>query len=291
MRSELLAHWGVDDASTLVPQLDAMNSRVWVVERRTGERLIAKAVPQGDRLASGLEVAQRVQAAGINTGAPRRAANDQLTVPVDGWDLALLEFVPGRPLDTARESDAKLCGTTLGELHHVLVELAVPADTDRWPWTWPGSSDQHLADIPEARAAVGAAVQAARETTARHRLTLGMLHADPDPGSFRADDAGTVGVIDWGQAVWGPLLYDVGSAVVLQRLGGQDAHVEDFLKSYEAAAPLRTDELRLVDVFVRLRWAVQAWWFAWRLAHDNRLGLQTPAGNRAGLNAALQALR
>lgn len=41
------------------------------------------------------------------------------------------------------------------------------------------------------------------------------------PTTLRVDRLGRVGVIDWGQVVWGSLLYDVGSAVVLQRLGDQ----------------------------------------------------------------------
>jgi len=39
-------------------------------------------------------------------------------------------------------------------------------------------------------------------------------------------------VIDWGQVVWGPLLYDVASAVVFQRLGGHDGRLDAFLDAY-----------------------------------------------------------
>jgi len=49
-------------------------------------------------------------------------------------------------------------------------------------------------------------------------------------------------------------------------------------------------ELGALEAFVRLRWAVQAWWFSWRQAHGDQLGLEDPDGNQRGLAAALQAL-
>jgi Ser/Thr protein kinase RdoA (MazF antagonist) len=98
-------------------------------------------------------------------------------------------------------------------------------------------------------------------------------------------------VIDWGQAIWGPLLYDLGSVVVLQRLGNQDAHISTFLDRYGRTAPITPTELEVLDTFVRLRWAVQAWWFSWRQARNDQLGLRDPAGNQQGLTTAIQALR
>jgi Ser/Thr protein kinase RdoA (MazF antagonist) len=124
----------------------------------------------------------------------------------------------------------------------------------------------------------------------QRRLTLGLLHADPAPTAFRLDGQGRVGVIDWGQAIWGPLLYDVGSAVVLQWLGNHAAHRDTFLDRYAQTAPISPAELEVLETFVRLRWAVQAWWFSWRQAHNNQLGLQDPSGNQHGLTTAIQAL-
>ena len=42
-------------------------------------------------------------------------------------------------------------------------------------------------------------------------LTHGMLHGDPAPEAFLAME-GDIGLIDWGAACHGPLLYDVASA-------------------------------------------------------------------------------
>jgi Ser/Thr protein kinase RdoA (MazF antagonist) len=72
----------------------------------------------------------------------------------------------------------------------------------------------------------------------QRRLSLGLLHADPAASAFRLDGQGRVGVIDWGQVIWGPLLYDVGSAVVLQRLGNHAAHQDTFLIA--TPGPLRS---------------------------------------------------
>ncbi|HEY6740469.1 MAG TPA: phosphotransferase [Actinopolymorphaceae bacterium] len=290
IREVLRTHWALD-VDALVPRPEAMNSRVWVVERTDGRRAVVKAVPRGTGLPSGLAVARAVQDAGIPTGAAQAAVDGRPTVIVEGWDVALLTYVAGRPLDASHKPDAVLWGTALGEAHQVLVSQPVPVEAERWPWDWPDASADHLDALPDVRTLVGEAVESCRRRVGDRRPTMGLLHADPDPGSFLVDDSGSVGIIDWGGAVWGPLLYDVASAVVLQHLTGSPGRLATFLHCYEVASPLSWPELELLDEFVRLRWAVQAWWFAWRLAHDNRLGLDSPDGNRFGLEAAIDALR
>jgi Ser/Thr protein kinase RdoA (MazF antagonist) len=168
--------------------------------------------------------------------------------------------------------------------------VPVPAEADRWPWPWPAAGDEHLAAVPGLAAAVAEAVAAARAAVTRGRLTLGLLHTDPAPTAFRVDGLGRVGVIDWGQLVWGPLLYDVGSAVVLRRLGDHHGHLDAFLGAYRRAAPVPAAELADLEPFVRLRWAVQAWWFSWRETNGDQLGLRNPSGNRRCLATALGAL-
>jgi Ser/Thr protein kinase RdoA (MazF antagonist) len=129
-----------------------------------------------------------------------------------------------------------------------------------------------------------------RRLAAARSLTLGIVHGDG--ASVLVDAAsGQRAVIDWDAAMWGPLLYDVASArwFFQFRDGGDPADFAPFLEAYRERAPMSTDELGALDVFVRLRCAVQAFYFAWRIADDVRTGLADPAENRRGLDDAYRA--
>ncbi len=289
LRALLKSHWGVRDVHACVPQAEAWNSHVWLVEHGDGQRLVVKAAEQGSQLRSGLMVAQEVDKRGIPSGVAQQTAGGALTVPVDGWEVALLAYVPGRPLDSSSLQDAELWGTTLGRLHHVLFELDAPEGTDRWPWSWPDADHDCLARLPDVRAAVYEAVLEAQRVADRDLLTTGMLHADPGPANFRVD-ADRVGVIDWGQATWGPLLYDVASMLVFHEWFGGNIHSETMLRHYVRSSPIRAQELDLLNIFKRLRWAANAWWFAWRIVADDQTGMSSPAANHGGLAEAMTAL-
>lgn len=115
-----------------------------------------------------------------------------------------------------------------------------------------------------------------------------MLHTDPAPEAFIRDDStGVTGLIDWTGAGRGPVLYDVASAVMY--LGGPQ-HAGAFLTAYQAHGVLRADEWRHLDAFGRFRWAVQAVYFARRIAEADMTGVAGQADNERGLTDAVQGL-
>ena len=115
-----------------------------------------------------------------------------------------------------------------------------------------------------------------------------MLHTDPAPEAFLYDEAtGTTGLIDWAGSRRGPVLYDVASTVMY--LGGPERGAS-FLGAYAAAGPLGADELRHLDVFRRFRWAVQAAYFAGRLATNDLTGITGRRDNERGLEDARRGL-
>ena len=98
-------------------------------------------------------------------------------------------------------------------MHCVLRDREVPG-AQRFHWVDPAAA--HLGLRPWIRPAVTAAVD---ELAALQRRELGwvqgLLHADPAPEAFRYDAAsGVCGIIDWSSAHYGPLLYDLASAVM-----------------------------------------------------------------------------
>jgi len=119
--------------------------------------------------------------------------------------------------------------------------------------------------------------------------STGLLHADPAPGAFRFDRVtGRCGVIDWSTALYGPLLYDLASAAMF--LGGLDRAAE-MSEAYLATGVLsRAETEEGLALMLRLRWAVQADYFARRITSNDLTGIAGPEDNEKGLEDARRAL-
>jgi Ser/Thr protein kinase RdoA (MazF antagonist) len=239
--------------------VEAMNSSTWIVEAGDDRYALKISSPSN---APGLEVAAWLEGQGFRTGAPLRMEVRE------GRLVALLRFVEGRPLS---HEDAGAVGHTLGRAHTFLVAAPVPADIDRWPWAW---LDPSIIDQPALRSAAEAAVHRAEQLAPR--VMHGNLHGDPAPEAF-IDHDGDVGIIDWGAACHGPLLFDVASAFMYTR---RDPAL---IEGYARTGPLGPDELAHVPDFHAFRLALQAWYFSMRLAENDLTGIESPAGNEAGL--------
>jgi Ser/Thr protein kinase RdoA (MazF antagonist) len=269
------------------PLTGGMNSQAFALDY-DGRRCVAKLVPAERRRAfeAGLAAAERLSAGGIPAGAPVRAADGALTAVVGEVAVALLEFVPGRPLDRADPLDQQWWGDALGAAHRVLAEFHHPALT-RFHWVRPDAV--HLGVADWIRPAVGAAVDDLGRLLVTDQLSYGVLHGDPAPDAFLLDiDTGRIGLIDWGSTASGPLMYDIASAVMYA--GGPDAATE-LIDGYVSAGPVPADEVEAaLPTMLRFRWAVQADYFAWRIWIDDRTGVADPAENHVGLAHARAAL-
>jgi Ser/Thr protein kinase RdoA (MazF antagonist) len=243
-----------------------MNSAAWLVEAGDGSRFVVKASGASD--ATGLVVAERLQERGFRAGGPVR-----MLVTEECGLVALLRFVPGRPLTHA---DAEVVGETLGRAHSLLAEVPAPDGLEHWPWRWLDSSLIEAADLRRQADVVIAEAEALAAD-----LSHGILHGDPAPEAFLAD-RNEVGLIDWGAAVHGPLLYDLASAYMYSGPG--------VVPGYRRTGPLPTTELEHLDLFRRFRWVVQAWYFSWRIATNDMTGISTTGENEEGLDDARSAL-
>jgi Ser/Thr protein kinase RdoA (MazF antagonist) len=243
-----------------------MNSSAWTVSSAAG-RYVLKISDAAEE--AGLRVAGWLDERGFRTGAPVR-----MTVR-DGRLAALLEFVDGGGLGSS-PTDTAVLGETLGRAHSLLVGAPVPDGLDRWPWAW---LDPAAIDEPELRAAAVAAISAAERRAVN--ATHGILHGDPAPEAFLVSDRG-VGLIDWGAAVYGPLLYDIASAWLYTD--------ESVLSAYARTGPLGGDELAAAPTFLAFRWAVQAWYFSDRIRRADLTGLAGDEDNDKGLNDARRGL-
>jgi Ser/Thr protein kinase RdoA (MazF antagonist) len=277
VRAAVAEQWGIGDA-TVTPHHGGMNSATWFVEH-AGRRWVAKSVPAAAArdFAGGLLVAGHLEQAGIRAGAPVPARDGRSVITVDGRPLALLSWVPGRPLEA---DDQPMIGATLASVHRRLVGFEVPS-AHRFHWVDPGAS--HLDLRPWLRPAVTAAVEALDTAP----MTWGLLHTDPSPEAFRLDGR-RCGLIDWSWAMSGPLLYDLASAVMY--VGGSE-RAEALIEAYLRAGVLPAAEVRQgLAAMLRFRFAVQADYFARRIVTNDLTGIGGPGDNERGLADARRLL-
>jgi Ser/Thr protein kinase RdoA (MazF antagonist) len=191
--SYLAHYWGLRNARVTAHD-GGMGSRTWFVDLDNC-RWVAKAVApkDGSQFSGGLAIATWLERTGIPAGAPVPAADGQLAVDVGDASLALLTWVPGRPLAGEDDTEQDAIGRTLAAVHQALAGFAV-GEARRFHWVDPEAD--HLALRPWLRPAICKALDelaAARPD----RMTWGLLHADPSPEAFRLDTAtGRCGVID-----------------------------------------------------------------------------------------------
>lgn len=274
----LVEEWGLRDA-VVTPLEGGMNSRAWSVGAPSAS-YVAKWVPReaSELLAAGATTARLAARAGVLSGAPVRSRRGVDLAPLGDGVVALLEHVPGAQVGGETDEDAVLMGRVLARVHRETRGQAAPGALV-WHWVQP---DRFEAD-PGLRTVVADVV---RSVECLRGLAHGLCHGDPAPEAFLRSEHG-VGLIDWGSVVDGPLLYDVASAVMY--LGGP-AYAAPLLQAYAAAGGPATADLHQIDLMLRMRWVVQAHYFAGRLASGDLTGLDEAADNQRGYGRARRAL-
>jgi len=281
--------WGLSEGMRVALHDGGMGSQTWIVDL-DGRRWVAKSVAPhlANSFSGGLQAALLLGEAGISAGAAVPTRSGAVTVDTACGDrVALLTWVPGIPLTGAGEGEQRLIGETLARVHRVLWGQTVPG-AQAFHWVDPAA--EHLALRPWIRPAVGAAVDALAELRhAEPAWPLGLLHADPAPEAFRQDAVtGRCGIIDWSSAHYGPLLYDLASAVMY--LGGPERAIA-MTRAYLSAGPVTAREVADgLSVMLRFRWAVQADYFARRIATNDLTGINGSEENEKGLEDARRAL-
>ncbi len=273
----LLERWDLKPARLEV-LTGGMNSAAWLAAA-DGWQVVLKSVDAGDgAFEPGLRLAARLGDAGLITGRPRPSTQGRLVEQVEDRQVGVLEYVGGVPL-TGTVEDQLAVGELLGRVHKV--SAAVPGNLADWLHLIT-QFDQYLDLEDWIRPAVRSALDAA---SSLDDISWAWLHGDPAAEAFFRQPDGQVALIDWGSAMHGPVLYDIASAVMYA--GGRPDHV---VPAYLGQRPELADEISAgLDAFLRVRWAVQAGYFAWRCVNDVRTGIADPAENLKGLADAGQA--
>jgi Ser/Thr protein kinase RdoA (MazF antagonist) len=282
-----LGAWQLPGPLRIEPLEGGINSHTWRVHSAT-DLFVAKLVGDNMTFEAGLLVAEYLNQAGFQAGGPLRTRAGALTVPVGDQMLALLRFARGQLIDPTQLEDLRIWGETMGQFHDLLQHMPeIPAGLPRWPWSWLDPTAEHVRIESWIRRAIEQSLAELHQLESTRRLTLGIVHGD---GAQPLIDRATArpAVIDWGAAMWGPLLYDLGSAYWYFQFGQTHAAQAfvPFLEAYQHHGPLPADELAAMDVFVRMRCVVQGFYFSWRIANNIHTGLTDAAENQQGLDDA-----
>ena len=149
-----------------------MGSETWLAEA-DGWRGVVKSVDAGDRgFAPGLELAVRLDDAGVVTGRPRPSAAGRLVELVGERQVGVLEFVDGVPL-TGGTDDQRAVGKTLARVH----QLSSTAPGELAEWLQHVTQFDAFLDLEEwIRPAVEGALEGVK---ALGELSWAWLHGDP----------------------------------------------------------------------------------------------------------------
>lgn len=273
-----LRHWGWQDWST-TPTGVGYNSRTWEV--RTGtQRCVVKAVPgqSAAKFTAGLEIARIVNGDTVLTGCPLPTATGAITVSAGDWCWALLRYVDGDPIDQHDTQHLALMGATLGRIHTALRDTPPGPGIRRWDDPQESLPDApFLRDEPWILAALDEAAVALPAD-----LTVGLIHCDPAPHEFRVRRAG-VGLLDWGEVTYAPLLFDVATVIT---------HLDDeidpapLVSAYLAEAPVKPAEVVSIGPLMKFRSAIEALVYATRAWQNNTTGMAGQDVNRSLLERA-----
>lgn len=273
------AGWG-RAVRLITPSEPGMNSYTAIVELDLG-RFAAKWVRTSSTgaLDAGSDIARRLSRYGIATGAPLITSAGALSHPTVGGSLALLRYVPGRPLTGTNTQEQTMMADILARVH------AVDSGTRAEPFMADLLELVHDVE-PWIRPSFRAVLAEQAQLSA---LTWGTLHTDSAHEAFRYDEQGDqVGLIDWSGATEGPLLYDV--ALALMYLGGR-SNSAVFWKVYRDSSPApETELIEYIAAFTRLRAAVQAARFSMRVATADPIGIADQSENVKGLRDARRML-
>jgi Ser/Thr protein kinase RdoA (MazF antagonist) len=279
--------WQLPGQLRIEPLEGGINSHTWLVHS-AAELFVAKLVGDTTTFEAGLLVAEHLDHAGFQAGGPVRTRTGALTVPVGDQTLALLRFAHGESIEPTHVEDLRIWGATMGKFHNLLQYMPeIPVGLPRWPWLWLDPTAEHVQIESWIRPAIEQSLAEIQQWESTRSLTLGIVHGDgAQPLIDRS--TGVPAVIDWGAAMWGLLLYDIGSAYWYFQFGQANAAqaFAPFLEAYQHHSPLLAEELAAIDVFVRMRCAVQGFYFSWRIANDIRTGLTNAAENQQGLDDA-----
>lgn len=282
--ADALHAWDLPEPIRLTPLAEGFSANTWYVET-PDRRLVAKAIYHGhDAFGPGLRAAEVLAEHAILCSATVRTRTGALSVLVEGAygraePLALLQYVPGSPLDWGDPMTPGVAGHFLGRIHALWQPAGERIRAPDRIFAYIAEDTPEVAAQPGLRALLQQALANVRDFEAVTPVTYGVIVGDYmellyDPATLR------LGMIDTGAVSWGPLLFDV--ALMCEEppaAGGASDPQAQFLQAYLTSGLIQPGELAGLRQYAALHWAQIAKYFAWRLFHQITLGDPDPDAN------------
>lgn len=248
-----------------------------------------------DAVERGLRAAELVEElTGMPTGRPVRTREGELTVMVEGppgqrHPLALLEYVPGHPLDWRSPQAPRITGETLGAVHAALHGASFDAGKDHQLCEYLERETFEISEAELVHAAATKAVMAVRAFEAAHEVTKGAIYGD-GMEILIEHRTGRVGLIDWGTVSREALLCDVVIAAAMLRRAQGEGSLDRFFQVYLERSPVAPGELDGLVHYQQLLSARQARFHALRAMRPSHYGSEAAARSAALLAQHLEEL-
>jgi homoserine kinase type II len=200
-------------------------------------------------------IIEHVAARGVVTPRPARGPDGQAFAVWQGAFVSLFPWVEGRTLTRAQVGPvhAKAAGRALGQLHRAGADYG-----DRRPGRYEADEiDRRMATIvgshaskdPVLAAAVGvlAPALAALHADRARDLPQGLIHGDLFIDNVLYQGDALTALLDFEQASWGALLYDLAVSVLAFGFGRDDFRADvtrAFIDGYQQVRPVEAAEAR-----------------------------------------------
>ena len=124
----------------------------------------------------------------------------------------------------------------------------------------------------------------------KNNLTKGIIHTDIKPGDFFAKNEKLTGILDFNGAYYSYIMNELGTWVMYTSLYKEEnkSYFQDFIEAYLEVSEIPLEELKFLSTFLKSRFFVQYFYFAFRIHNDITRGLDEGETNMDGFKDAIR---
>lgn len=290
---EALQAWGIDKHVSIELLSGGFSADVWKLQLPDKETLVAKFVyDTRDSFETQLRTAERLADHGLPTPRPIRTASGELGVMVEGppgkfHPLGFMTFVPGEHVEHWDHEIQTIAGQLLAEIHRAMEDADFVSRDPKWFYSYLEDEKEPVAYPELVRPATRETLKAVRAFEATHEVTTGIIMAD-DLHVMRDSQIGSVGVVDLGNSILGPLAADV--AITQLEIEGRGFPADAFVDSYFANSKVTSEDRLALALYARMRLVALIRFFAWRVLHASTYEPAEREANEQRFRRLLQRL-
>lgn len=268
-----LEAWDIPRVVSLEPLTGGYSADVWRLDLADGSSLVAKfAYDSRGAFETQLRTTEFLCDRGLPVARPTRSKSGELCVMVEGpadkfHPLGLMTFMPGRLVERFDDEVQREAAGLLARIHGAMLEADFVSRDPRWFYSYLEDETEPIAHEDWVRPAVRDVLAAVRAFEAEHEVTRGIIMA-ADIELILDPKTGSLGAVDLGHSIWGPLVADV--AFMQLEMRGRGFSPAPFVEAYFRRLTVREEERLALPIYARMRLAGHIRFFAWRVLHASQ---------------------